>query len=68
MAIRRKNAPASDEVTLVVSRREATELLALLQHAEGLVNTVKPQQTQNFLGGLIKKVKRAAGKSVKSAK
>jgi hypothetical protein len=67
MATRKKASP-SEQVILSISRTEATELLATLQQAEKLVNVVKQQQTQNFLGGLIKKIKKAVGKPIKSAK
>ena len=61
----RKKAPPAEQVTLIVSRTEATGLLAVWEQAAGLVNVVKPRQAQNFLGALIKKVKRVVGKSVK---
>jgi hypothetical protein len=63
----KKKTLVSEHTTLILSRTEMTQLLAILKQAEGLVNIVEPQQTQNFLGGLIKKVKRASGTRIKSA-
>lgn len=63
----KKKTPVSAHTTLILSRTETTQLLAILKQAEGLVGVIEPQQTQNFLGGLIKKLKRASGTPIKSA-
>jgi hypothetical protein len=59
-----KKARISQHTTLTLSPREVSNLLNILNKAEELVNVTTPQ-AQSFLGGLIKKIKRASGGPIK---
>jgi hypothetical protein len=59
-----KKPRVSKDTILTLTPKEVTNLLAILNKAEELVNVSQPQ-AQSFLGGLIKKIKRASGGPVK---
>jgi hypothetical protein len=59
-----KKTAVSQNTTLTLSPKEVTNLLAILNKAEELIIPSEPQ-AQSFLGGLIKKIKRAARGPVK---
>ena len=59
-----KETRVSQHTTLTLSRKEVTTLLNVLSKAEELASVTGPQ-AQSFLGGLIKKIKRASSGSIK---
>lgn len=64
MATRKRMKCADNqEVILILTRIEVSQLLGILSHAEGVVNLVDPKEFENFFGKLIKKLGKALTKS-----